>query len=162
MIKYNSRPCSELEDLWQALHSSFNTAQFHQVNENVLNELNPYRSLSWLPFLKKEFTSAIVKCNNSSAPGPDKLSWEHLKHVVKDKMCLGSIITIANAYIKIEYWPNHFKNLMTIVIPKPNKAVYDSLKSFRPIVLLNTLGKLIKKVIGDRLQFHVISNDFIY
>jgi len=36
------------------------------------------------------------------------------------------------------------------------------LKSFRPIVLLNMLGKLIKKVIGDRLQFHVILNNFIY
>ena len=35
-------------------------------------------------------------------------------------------------------------------------------KSFRPIVLLNTLGKLIEKFIGDRLQFYVISNNFIY
>jgi len=51
---------------------------------------------------------------------------------------------------------------MTIVIPKSNKVLYDSPKSFRPIVLLNTLGKLIEKVIGDRLQFHVISNNFIY
>jgi len=51
---------------------------------------------------------------------------------------------------------------MTIVIPKPNKMLYNSPKSFRPIVLLNTLGKLIKKVIGDRLQFYVISNNFIY
>ena len=51
---------------------------------------------------------------------------------------------------------------MTIVIPKPNKVLYNSPKSFRPIVLLNTLGKLIKKVIGNRLQFYVISNNFIY
>ena len=35
-------------------------------------------------------------------------------------------------------------------------------KSFRPIVLLNTLGKLIEKFIGNRLQFYVISNNFIY
>jgi len=26
MIKYNGHPCLELEELWQALHSSFNTA----------------------------------------------------------------------------------------------------------------------------------------
>ena len=49
-----------------------------------------------------------------------------------------------------------------IVIPKPNKSLYDSPKSFRPIVLLNTMGKLIEKVIRDRLQFQVISNNFIY
>jgi len=49
-----------------------------------------------------------------------------------------------------------------IVISKPNKKSYNSPKSFRPIVLLNIMGKLIKKVIGERLQFHSMSNDFIH
>jgi len=73
MIKYNGRLCLELEKLWQALHSLFNTAQFRQVDENVLNELNLYHSLLWPLFLEEEFTSAIVKCNNLSAPGPNKM-----------------------------------------------------------------------------------------
>jgi len=64
--------------------------------------------------------------------------------------------------IEISYWPSHFKTLITIIIPKPNKVSYNFPKVFRPIVLLNILGKLIEKVIGDRLQFHVISNNFIY
>ena len=34
---------------------------------------------------------------------------------------------------------------------------HDQLKAFRPIVLLNTLGKLIEKVIAERLQFTVAS-----
>jgi len=33
---------------------------------------------------------------------------------------------------------------------------------FCPIVLLNTLGKLIEKVISEYLQFHLISNYFIH
>jgi len=49
-----------------------------------------------------------------------------------------------------------------VIIPKPNKSLYDSPKSFRPIVLLNTLGKLIKKVIEERIQFYVIANNFIH
>ena len=49
-----------------------------------------------------------------------------------------------------------------VVIPKPNKALYNSPKSFRLIVLLNTMGKLIEKVIGERLQFLTTSNDFIH
>ena len=49
-----------------------------------------------------------------------------------------------------------------IVIPKPNKKLYDSPKSFRPIVLLNIIGKLIEKDIGERLQFNTVSNDFIH
>ena len=50
----------------------------------------------------------------------------------------------------------------SIIISKPNKASYNSLKIFRPIVLLNMLGKLIKKVISKRLQFQLISKNFIY
>ena len=51
---------------------------------------------------------------------------------------------------------------MSIIIPKPNKESYDFPKDFRPIILLNTISKLIEKVIGERLQFQSISNKFIY
>ena len=74
IIEYNGQPCPDLEDLWQAFHSSFNTAQFYQIDENVLSKLNLCQTLSWLPFSEEEFTSAIVKYNISSAPSPDKLS----------------------------------------------------------------------------------------
>jgi len=50
----------------------------------------------------------------------------------------------------------------TIVIPKPNKESYDSPKAYQPIVLLNMIGKLFKKVIGERMQFTTISNNFIH
>jgi len=39
---------------------------------------------------------------------------------------------------------------------------YDSPKIFYPIILLNVLEKHIKKVIRERHQFHLISNNFIY
>ena len=49
-----------------------------------------------------------------------------------------------------------------MVIPKPGKTSYDNPKAFHPIVLLNTLGKLIEKVIAERIQFIVASNNFIH
>ena len=49
-----------------------------------------------------------------------------------------------------------------VIISKPNKKSYNSPKAFRPIVLLNTVGKLIEKVIREYLQFNMASNDFIY
>jgi len=104
----------------------------------------------------------MVKYNILSTPGPDKLVWRHLKYILKDKSCLKNIINITNACLEIGYWLFHFKISTTIVILKPNKVLYDTPKVFRPIILLNMLGKLVKKVISDRLQFHVISNNFIY
>ena len=115
-----------------------------------------------MPFSKEEFRSTITDCNNSSTPGPDKLSWSHLKTILKHNECLTNIINIVNACINLSYWPSYFKRPATVVISKPNKQLYDSPKLFRSIVLLNTLGKLIKKVIGKRLQFQVTSNNFIH
>jgi len=104
----------------------------------------------------------LESCKNLSTPGLDKLSWNHLKIILTDDVCITNIIKIANACIDLWYWPNHFKRSSTVIIPKPNKSSYDSAKLFRPIVLLNTLGKLIEKVIGERIQFHVIANNFIH
>ena len=40
--------------------------------------------------------------------------------------------------------------------------MYDQAKSFHSIILLNTLRKLIEKVIAERLQFIVVNNNFIH
>ena len=77
-------------------------------------------------------------------------------------MCLSNVMAIANACIELGYWPSHFKIFLTITIPKPNKVSYNLSKSFKPIIILNTLGKLIEKVISNRMQFYVIANNFIH
>ena len=116
----------------------------------------------WKLFSKEEFRQAINKCNNSLAPGPNKLTWHHLKSILKQDTCLNNIISIADACINLEHWPSYFKYSSTVIIPKPNKVAYDQPKSFCSIVLLNTLGKLIEKVVAKRLQFLITKNDFIY
>ena len=73
MIKFNGQPCLELEDLWQALYSSFNTAQFWEIDETVLNEIDLFPSSEWSSFSEEEFICVITNCNNLSAPGSDKL-----------------------------------------------------------------------------------------
>ena len=148
--------------MWYALYSTFNMASNCYMNVDILDEMADKPTMSWPVFSKEEFRFAISSCNNSSASGPDKLLWSHLKIILKDDECLDIIIHITNTCINLGYWPSHFKKSTIVVIPKPNKKSYDSPKSFRPIVLLNIVNKLIKKVIGERLQFNMVSNDFIY
>ena len=116
----------------------------------------------WKSFSKEEFRQVINKCNNLSAPGCNKLTWHHLKSILKQDTCLNNIISIADACINLGYWPSYFKYSSTVIIPKPNRVAYDQPKSFCPIVLLNTLGKLIEKVVAKRLQFLIVKNDFIH
>ena len=139
------------------------TLMFHwQVNPSVLNKVECKPHQTWTPFSRFEFVSAISKCVDSSAPGPDKMTWHHWKLILKNNKCLSKIVNIANACINLGHWPKYFKVSTTVIIPKPDKTLYDNPKVFRPIVLLNTLGKLIEKVIAKRLQHLVSSNDFIY
>ena len=72
-----------------------------------------------------------------------------------------NFVNIANTYINLGFWPL-YKNSTSIIISKLNKLVYNSPKTFYPIVLFNTLGKLIKKVISNRLQTYLIASNFIY
>ena len=64
-IKYNSQPCLNINDLWQAL--------YHSIDTSILNEIDFILPSPWNSFSKEEFKIAIASCNNSSSLGPDKL-----------------------------------------------------------------------------------------
>ncbi len=76
--------------------------------------------------------------------------------IVKDTAYLRNFINIANICIELDHWPSYFNVSSFIIVSKFNKNLYDSLKVFRPIVLLNTLNKLIEKVIDKRLSKNFI------
>jgi len=116
----------------------------------------------WNLFSKQELINAIEKCNNLSALNPDKLTWSHIKSIIKNKECIFKLLDIANACIDLGHWLFHFKMSTMVIIPKPNKSAYNSPKVYRPIVLLNMIGKLFEKMIRERLQFHTIANNFVH
>ena len=74
MIQSNNRPYIELNDLWQALHLSFNSAHNYYINIDILDEISLKLVSEWNSFSKEEFKNAICNCNNSLAPGLDKIS----------------------------------------------------------------------------------------
>jgi len=100
-IKLNSQLCITPDSLWGALHNTFNHTINHQVNVDILNKIKNKSTSSWEPFSKFEFRNVISKYNNLSAPGPDKVTWHHLKHILKQEECLLNIINIANACINL-------------------------------------------------------------
>jgi len=49
-----------------------------------------------------------------------------------------------------------------VIIYKPGKLAYNTSKAFRPIVLLNTFGKLIEKMIARQLQFVAVKYSILH
>jgi hypothetical protein len=45
-----------------------------------------------------------------------------------------------------------WKAAVTLALRKPNKEDYTDLKAYRPIALLNTMNKLLKRVIARKLS----------
>jgi len=102
-IQYNSCLCIKLEELWDVLHNLFNSAQNQHVDSDLLDKISDKEVTRWPPFSKAEIINAINKCNNSSTPEPDKLSWRHLKKIIKNKEYISKLIDIANACIELGY-----------------------------------------------------------
>ena len=161
-IKFDNQSYTSLESLWVALHSTYNSATNRQINLDLLNEIPICPPVKWPPFSKAEIREAIAKCKNLSVPGPDHISWKTLKLITSDDVCLSHIVQLANSCINLSYWPSLFKDSTSVIIPKPQKPSYDTPKSFCPIILLNTLGKLIEKAISCWLQHHTIRNNYLH
>ena len=106
-----------------------------------------------------EFTDSIKNCKSLSTLDSNCILWHYIKVLVADNKYITNFIYIANTCINLSFWSLH---LTSIIIPKLNKLAYDSPKIFHPIVLLNTLSKLIEKVISERIQIQSISNNFIH
>ena len=103
-----------------------------------------------------------MACSSHSSPGPDHVTWSHLKHWCHLPGVALLFTRIAEACLTLGHWPEHFKSSLSVIIPKPGKPSYSTPKSFRPIVLLNTLGKLVKKMLARRLQFDGVAHDVFY
>jgi len=48
-----------------------------------------------------------------------------------------------------------------VIILKPGKPSYSAPKAFRPIALLNTVGKLIKKMLSNHIQHDMITYNIV-
>ena len=53
------------------------------------------------------------------------------------------------------YCPAHFQKLITVALRKPKKGDFKDPKMYRPIVLLNTVGKVIDKMLAKQMLFIV-------
>ena len=110
--------------------------------------LRPHKGCD--PLLPSEISAAVRKCSSSSAPGPDTIPYSVWKRVHPTAPRL--LTNILSRLLKFGYHPVSMKKANGIVLDKPGKASYDSPASFRVIVLLQTLSKILERVVASRLS----------
>jgi hypothetical protein len=67
------------------------------------------------------------------------------------------ITAIYNDYLRRGVFPKRWKNAKLLPIVKPGKEKSDEVSKFRPISLLNTGGKVVEKLLINRISHHVIA-----
>jgi len=157
VIQYNGQPCHTMPELWDALHNTYNSAADRPCDLSVLDELLDLQAWEWAPFSALELMEELAACSSLLSPGPDHVTWVHLKKIIAEPQCLNVFIKLANACLTVGRWPKHFKESVLVIIPKPSKPSYSTPKAFRPIALLNTLGNLIEKMLSNRIQHNMIA-----
>ncbi|PPQ93215.1 hypothetical protein CVT25_015211, partial [Psilocybe cyanescens] len=159
-IQYQGQPCHALPQLWDALHNTYNSASDCPFDIDILDSIPDMPIWGWVPFSAFEMRAS---CSNVLAPGLDHIKWSVLKMLMRGPTHVFTILlSLANACLWVGHWPKHFKKSMSVIIPKPNKPSYSAPKAFRPIVLLNTVGKLIEKMLSNCIQFDGVASDVFH
>ena len=140
---------TELDDKIRVLKEAF----FPQVKEADLSDIQGHiypNPVEWPRFTRREVRLALSMVAIRKAPGIDGIP-NLVLNILKD--VLTPILTdLFNTCIALRACPEHFKVAETVALRKPGKDDYTEAKSYRPVALLNTLGKVLEKVIARRLS----------
>jgi len=93
---------------------------------------------------------ALMGTKNSSAPGPDGISYRLIKAIKDTPLEQGLLQEVVENLLK-GVIPKRWKEMRVVLIPKPGRDLTKT-KSWRPINLINCIGKLEEKVVADQLQ----------
>jgi len=88
---------------------------------------------------EKEVIQAINRPAQDKAPGVNGIPNRFLR-AVAGELC-SHIRHLFQACLRMGHHPKRFKEANTVVLKKPKKSDYSQPKSYRPIALLDTLGK---------------------
>src|SRR5207302_5654235 len=107
--------------------------------------LRPFKHVP--PLDKEEIQRALSKLSNSSAPGPDQIPygvWKRGHNINPD-----ILISLLNPLILYGFHPLSLKKANGVVLSKPDKPDCSSPPSLRIIVLLETVSKILERIIAN-------------
>ena len=110
--------------------------------------LSPHMSAT--PLTQDQIRQALSKCSPCSAPGPDGISYRVWKKVNSIKPAI--LLDMLSPLVTFGYHPPCLKHANGVILDKPGKPSYDTPASFRIIVLLKTVSKILERIMAVRLS----------
>lgn len=106
-----------------------------------------------VPFTASEVDSAVERAGSKNrAPGPDGITRKILRAVHKAHP--NTLLDLYNSCLRSGTFPTEWKTSRVVLLKKGNKP--DGVPSFyRPICLLNDVGKVLEFLLTRRLEDHM-------
>jgi len=141
--------------------SAYNFPMSVEDAHNIVDELFPTHprrpvrdyviTLDEIPkFSEEEVKLAAVTLKNKKAPGPDGVPSEILKLIAGHHPKL--LLELFNKCLEVGVFPSRWKAARLILLDKGKGGNPQSASSYRPLCMLDGMGKLLEKLIKSRLQ----------
>lgn len=126
--------------------------------EEIVVKLFPNKEDYWLrgnvvdgveEFTMEELVMAGGKMKSGKAPGPDRIPPEPVKEMIKTVP--NFLLAALNELLRTQKFPARWKVARVCLLWKSGKPL-ESVSAFRPICLLDTVGKLYEILIRERLE----------
>ena len=129
-----------------------------QATTYPIETTHPPLHLTQYNLTPRTIRSIISKLPNNKVPGPDKITTLEIKNLLQKSMV--QVYYIFKACLLLSYFPETWKTAKIHPIPKPGKPP-NKTSSYRAISLLNTLSKVLEKIIHHQLLTHLSRNQII-
>lgn len=147
-LTVGSNELTSNEDKAQAFMDTF-FPTMAEAQEQPLSSSLP--EIPWHPITELEVYRSVRAAKGYTAPGEDGLPtlvwkrlWKYLRKL---------ITRIFTTSVDLGYHPRRWRSARIVVLRKPGKPDYSVPGAYRPISLLNTLGKLLEAVMAQRLSY---------
>jgi Reverse transcriptase (RNA-dependent DNA polymerase) len=106
---------------------------------------------SYLAITSHKITAALQTCANKSALGLTGIPYKLIQWANDTHPDLLPLIFNTMLHLGVHPWTE----AKVVIIPKPGKSDYSTPKSYRPISLLECIGKVLEKIIAQRLSWDI-------
>jgi hypothetical protein len=123
-----------------------------------LSDIDPTLHPNQLTFpaiSQQEIIDAIKRAPSDKAPGEDGISNRVWKILTDDNHFVAILAAVFDACMRTGHNPRHFQASITVTLRKGGPRDFRQPKSYRPVALLNTLGKILESIVATRIAWAV-------
>ncbi|KAI5753744.1 hypothetical protein M8J77_002974 [Diaphorina citri] len=126
--------------------------EFMEIKDEIFNE-NDEEEEETLQIDNDEIGEAILNIKTNKAPGPDGLNGKIIQEAFKTKPEMFQI-TYRKCWNE-RLFPKIWKQGLLKLLVKPGKSDMSNPNSYRPLTLLDVMGKILEKIILNKLFLHI-------